>query len=148
LSVWWLDEAHSLWVKLPGGAVDPLRQNVSVPIRHFSVYAVMGAPTFQVGDVYAFPVPWRPQGSRAGLGPGQTGTLSDGITFTNMPEQAVVRVYTMSGNLVREILHSDGMPQLKWDVKNSSGEDVVSGTYIYVVESHQSRKKGQLVIIR
>jgi hypothetical protein len=148
LSVWWLDEAHQLWVRLPDSRLDTAKRNVSAPIRHFSIYTVMGAPTFYPGDAYAFPVPWRPNGPLAGAGAGQTGTLSGGITFTNLPSIAQIRIFTLSGLLVRDITHSDGTAQLNWDVRNENGEDVVSGTYIFVIESAGTRKTGKLVVIR
>jgi hypothetical protein len=148
LAVWWLDEEHSLWVKLPDSRVDRENRAVTAPIRHFSVFTVMGVPLFSPGDAHAFPVPWRPFGPNAGGGPGQTGTLSGGITFTNLPSLAKIRVYSLVGDLVKEIDHSDGTPQRNWDVRNDAGDDVQSGTYIYVIESNGSRKTGKLVIVR
>ncbi len=148
LSLWWLDETHSLWVKLPDAAVDRDRKTVSAPIRHFSVFTVMGAPSFYVGDSFAFPVPWRPSGPDAGAGAGQTGTAAGGITFSNLPSAAAIRIYTLSGDLVREIDHSNGLPQEAWDVRNADGEELATGTYIYVIESAGARKTGKLAVIR
>jgi hypothetical protein len=148
LSVWWLDEAHSLWVRLPDSRPDEGARSVTVPVRHFSVYTVMGAPGLASGDAHAFPVPWRPDGPASGIGPGRTGTQADGITFTNLPGLARVRVYTLSGRLVREIDHADGTPQHAWDVRDDRGDDVASGTYLYVIEAAGARKSGKLVVIR
>jgi len=148
LSIWWLDETHRLWVKLSPATLDTAHRRVSAPIRHFSVFTVMGTPSFHVGDAFAFPVPWRPEGPQAGAGANQTGTLSDGITFSNLPSEAKIRIHTLSGEIVREIDHNDGLPQKKWDAKNSDGEDAVSGTYIYVIDAGGQKKFGKIVIIR
>ncbi|MGQ0644743.1 MAG: hypothetical protein ACT4O3_04545 [Elusimicrobiota bacterium] len=148
LSIWWLDEEHRLWVKLPDSRVDSRARTVSAPIRALAVFAVMGAPSFKVSDAYAFPSPWRPSGPNAGLGAGQTGTEAGGITFTNLPSEGRIRVYTLSGVLVRDIHHNDGTPQAKWDGKNEAGDNVATGTYIYAVESAGATKTGKLVIVR
>lgn len=148
LSVWWLDEAHALWVKLPGSTVNKSDKTVSVPVRHFSVFAIMGAPSQALAEAFAFPVPWRPHGPQAGAGPEQSGTPAGGITFSNLPSLGKIRVYTLSGRLVKEIHHDNGLPQETWDVKNDTGDDVATGTYIYVVESDGSRKTGKLVVVR
>jgi hypothetical protein len=148
LAVWWLDEAHALWVKLPGSRVDTAARTVSAPVRHFSVFSVMGAPSFDPSDSYAFPVPWRPFGPAAGAGAGGTGTQAEGITFTNLPGAARIGIYALSGALVRSLEHSDGSPQLVWDVRDKDGGEVATGTYVYVVESDGNRKRGKIVIIR
>jgi hypothetical protein len=147
LSIWWLDEDHSLWVKVPESRVDPVGKTVSAPVRYASVFVLMGAPSYRVEDAFAFPVPWRPSGAGAGSGAGQTGT-SAGITFSNLPSIAKIRIYSLSGTLVRELDHSDGTPQMAWDVRNGDGDDLATGTYIYVVDSDREQKRGKLMVVR
>jgi hypothetical protein len=144
LAVWWLDEEHSLWVRLSNSQVNPADKKVTVAVRHFSVFAVIGAPSFYPGDAYAFPVPWRPSGGDES----QTGAAAEGITFANLPSLCKVRIYNLSGGLVRELDHSDGYPTHKWDGRTDGGDDAPTGTYVYVIDSNTSRKKGKLVIIR
>lgn len=148
LSLWWLDEIHTLWVRIPGSRVNKETHEVSAPVRQLSVFAVMGAPSYEVGESFAFPNPWRPHGPEAGTGAGQSGTEADGITFSNLPSMGSIKIYTLSGELVRKLDHTDGTQQQKWDGRSAAGGAVATGTYIYVIESDGARKTGKLVIVR
>ncbi|HVO32274.1 MAG TPA: Ig-like domain-containing protein [Elusimicrobiota bacterium] len=151
LSLWVLDQAHRLWVKLPDSANALAAHAVTAQISQFSVFAVMGAPAQDASSVYAFPNPWRPNGPAAGTGSGQTGTLSDGITFDNLPSECTIRIYTLSGESVRQLQHSDTSGLLgeeKWDGNTSGGEHAASGVYLWRVESASDSKNGKLIIIR
>jgi len=145
LLAYWLDEEHSIWVRVPGSRVD--RKNkviITGEIPNFSVFALMGTAVYDLSDAYAYPVPWKPND-----GKDETGTEDQGITFTNLSAQGVIRLYTISGELVREY---DYKPADKgkwtWNVKTSDGEEVFSGVYVYYIENEKGHKTGKLVIIR
>jgi hypothetical protein len=148
ISIWWLDEAHGNWVRLPDPTINRSANTVTADIHHFSVFAVMGGPSFNAGDTHAFPVPWRPSGGTAGSGAGQSGTLSGGITFNNLPSLCTIHIYTLSGSRVKEIDHTSGTPQEVWDVRSDSGEEVATGTYLWVVDANGTKKSGKLAVIR
>ncbi len=148
LSIWWLDEDHDMWVRLPDSQVNLSSHTVTAPVTYASVFALMGSPDVAVGEVRAVPSPWRPNGPHAGNGPGQTGTPAGGITFWNMPSIATIRIYTLTGTLVKEIQHTDGTYQHVWDVKNDSGQEVATGVYIFTVQTESGHKSGKLAIIR
>lgn len=62
------------------------------------------------------------------------------VEFRNLPDQATIKIYTLSGDFVRQIDHSRGKynestSAAAWDLKNSSGRDVASGIYIYQVKT-------------
>ncbi len=57
------------------------------------------------------------------------------VTFSHMPSQAKVRIYTISGKLVRTIVKSDDSPFMRWDLLNESGLKVASGVYIAHIEA-------------
>lgn len=58
------------------------------------------------------------------------------IAFVRLPGTATIRIYTASAKLVRTLDHEDtGSDQESWDLKNSSGEDVAPGVYIWSVEA-------------
>jgi len=91
-------------------------------------------------QAHAYPVPFKPfEGHQT-------------IKFTQLVNNAVIRIYTVSGELVKEIVKpSDGIDEIEWNVTNNSNEKVVSGVYIYVITSQDPGiipKKGKLVIIR
>lgn len=148
LAIWWLDEVHGNWVRLPDPSIDKVENTVTTPIHHFSVFAVMGGPSFNAGDIHAFPVPWRPSGGTAGSGAGQSGTLAGGITFNNLPSLCTIHIYTLSGSRVKEIDHTSGTPQEVWDVRSDAGEDLATGTYLWVVDANGTKKSGKLAVIR
>lgn len=150
LSVWTLDENASQWVKVPGATVDAVARSVSAPLTHFSVYALIAGSVSDVEDVYPYPIPFRARGPDAGPGAGQTGTDAGGITFTNLPSEGTIEVYTLSGQLVRRLHIPIGLAlaKLVWDVRNYAGEAVTSGVYIWKVASKTSFKTGRLMVIR
>jgi len=151
LSIWALDQQHRLWVKLPGSQVSADGTSVRATVSKLSVFAVMGAPSPLTSDVYVYPNPWRPHGPQAGTQPGQTGTEAGGMTFTHLPSECRIRIYTVSGDLVRELIHSDLSGSLgyeTWDGRTSGGDTVASGVYLWRVESGSDSKNGKLMIIR
>lgn len=53
----------------------------------------------------------------------------DEVRFTGMPDAAVVRIYTLSGTLVRRLDHRGG-GVLRWDLTSSEGLSLASGMYL------------------
>lgn len=147
--IWSLDRGRGMWVKLPPAGVDRTARAITIPLMFPGVYAVMGTLDESVKNTYAFPVPFRPGGKDAGIGPGRTGTAADGITFANLPQIGRIEIYTLDGLLVRKLAIPENLilPQLKWDVRNSAGEKVRSDTYIWRVVSGPNVKTGKLMII-
>lgn len=61
------------------------------------------------------------------------------VTFTNLPEQITVKIYSLSGSLLRTLTTDDKAsptsPFLNWDLLNQSGLRVASGMYLAIVSS-------------
>jgi hypothetical protein len=59
------------------------------------------------------------------------------LKFVNMPNQAIVRIYSVSGVLVQVLSHNDvsGGGELTWNLRNRSNQFVASGVYFYHVEA-------------
>jgi len=57
------------------------------------------------------------------------------ITFTNLPEEVTISIYTLSGIKIRELSKNDSNPFLDWDLLNYDGLRAASGMYIAVVHS-------------
>ena len=74
--------------------------------------------------------------------------ISGGMKFAGLPgtEMTVLRIYTLSGKIVKEIAGSGA--ELNWDCRNSENMDIVSGLYVYVLcdESGMKIKTGKVVI--
>lgn len=75
------------------------------------------------------------------------------IRFANLPKVCKIRIYTISGDLVKEIDHNqpDGGPKSQfetWDVISKNTQAVVTGLYLWHVESEMGDQIGKLVIIK
>ncbi len=77
------------------------------------------------------------------------------VHFIHLPANSTVRIYTSNGELVRILVQNPNANlggttgELEWDLKNADGRNVVSGIYIYRVESPQGHEvKGHFVVIR
>jgi|GEM_PF-1180583 len=146
---WALDESLSMWTKLPASALDGASLVISAPFMAPGVYALMGMVDDSVKDTFAFPVPFRPNGPRAGAAQGETGTEADGITFMNIPQRGDIEVYTLDGRLVKQLAIPSGLvlPKIKWDVRTAGGDRAASGVYIWRVVSGGNSKTGKLMVI-
>lgn len=77
------------------------------------------------------------------------------LRFIRVPDKATVRIFTPAGEIIRELvankLASPGgeIGDVPWDLRNKYGNLVVSGIYIYQVETLEGRtRKGKFVIIK
>ena len=61
------------------------------------------------------------------------------VTFSNLPEEITVRIYSLSGQLLRTLTQalksSPTSPFLRWDLENESGLRVASGLYLAIISS-------------
>jgi hypothetical protein len=61
------------------------------------------------------------------------------VTFTNLPEQITIKIYSLSGSLLRTLSTDDKAsptsPFLNWNLLNESGLRVASGMYLAIVTS-------------
>ena len=74
------------------------------------------------------------------------------IHFTNLPNKCKIRIYSLDGDLIREIDHdmvkdSPGSMHEEWDLITRNTQMIVSGIYYYSVESEYGNQVGKLVII-
>lgn len=60
------------------------------------------------------------------------------ITFANLTKTAKVYVFTLSGTPVIELTETDGNGGVEWNLRDSKGNEVPSGIYIYKVEGKNS----------
>jgi len=75
------------------------------------------------------------------------------IHFINLPAKCTIRIFTLDGDLVRIIEHdkdeSDPTSSHEtWDLISRNTQAVVSGIYLFSVESDQGDQVGKLVIIK
>jgi hypothetical protein len=79
------------------------------------------------------------------------------IEFRNLPERATIRIYTISGDLIRTLSHGpDSRGNLSgtvaWDQKSDAGLLVAPGLYVFHVDSETEgldrQLTGKVMIIR
>ncbi len=78
------------------------------------------------------------------------------LKFVGLPERAIVRIYSVSGVLVRMLEHdatrydptsaSQGN-EMNWDLRNRNNQVVASGVYFYHVEAGDARRVGRFTIV-
>ncbi len=59
------------------------------------------------------------------------------VKLTNLPQRAKIRIFNLSGTLVRTYDKDSDAPDQQWDLKNSSGVPVAGGVYIIHVDGFE-----------
>ena len=93
---------------------------------------------FKISDNYVFP-----EGR-------QTGTSSSEmrIFFHYLPTECTLRIFTLDGDLVHETQYKGENGVYSWNLLNRNNQFVVSGIYLYSVESKWGNELGKFVIIK
>jgi hypothetical protein len=116
-------------------------------------------PREQAGDleseIYVVPNPATPTSlSPWTLQPNNDDPTGVKIEFHHLPRSTgKVRVFTLSGDLVKELQFdgTSGNGSLAWDLVSRNGQDVTSGVYLFSVEASDEAFKrfvGKFVVIR
>jgi hypothetical protein len=72
------------------------------------------------------------------------------LNFVNLPAQAIVRIYSLSGVLVNVLTQNDptGGGLLTWNLRNRNNQFVASGVYFYHVEAPDGKTKvGRFTVV-
>lgn len=129
LRVYTLQEGTADWTELPGQGLSKTARAVSASASHFSLFALVGtSAASNLSNVRVFPNPFKPNSGHAE------------VRFRNMPADSVLRLYTIAGELVRQ-LKADAGGEARWDGKNSAGMGAASGVYVVVVEAAGERRR-------
>ncbi|MCX6133675.1 MAG: hypothetical protein NTU47_07680 [Ignavibacteriales bacterium] len=56
------------------------------------------------------------------------------VTFNNLPKNAVIRIFSIAGHLVRTLNKSTDSQFMRWDLMNARNYPVASGVYIAYIE--------------
>ncbi|MHC4501603.1 MAG: hypothetical protein ACYS21_21155, partial [Planctomycetota bacterium] len=123
-------------------------------------YAQLSAetPGQELLDVYVYPNPYRIDAHYADRGyENRDRTLAPDrarrIHFANLPKVCKISIFSLDGDLVREIDHNypeGGHLAMhdSWDLITRNTQTVVSGLYYWIVESKDRTQIGKLVIIK
>lgn len=128
------------WTLLPTRVLTAATELV-VDADHLSPFAPLVVQAGSALDaVQVFPVPWMP-------GTGDARFDAQRLTFSNLPPDARVRLFTILGELVWE---GEAGPSgiVLWDGRNGGGVESGSGTYLAVLDGAGGRKVRRVVVIR
>ncbi len=64
-----------------------------------------------------------------------SGQRANTILFVNLPPYCTLRIYTVTGDLIKTIEHTSGSADDQWDLITASNQFVASGVYILQVEN-------------
>jgi hypothetical protein len=124
------------------------RQSRGEGLRQASIMPAAPATTVApvLGDVRVVPNPYDPSDPANRL----TFRGEERIQFINLPSPARVKIYTISGDLIRELENTDTDGAIDWNLRNADGRNVVPGIYMFVAETGDGRQRrnGHFVIIR
>jgi hypothetical protein len=72
------------------------------------------------------------------------------LAFTHLPDKCTIRIYTLSGDLLRTLEHDS--PDLdgneNWDLLTKNNQKIAAGIYIYHVDSEYGEKIGKFAVVR
>jgi hypothetical protein len=92
------------------------------------------APTVLASTGRVYPNPWR------------ISSGSPGVTFDHLPPGAGIKLFSLTGRLVKALDASGGTAV--WDLTNQSGQSVASGYYFYLITDSGGRHRGRLALVR
>ena len=85
--------------------------------------------------VKAYPIPFNPWHS-------QLTFWGSGVPY------AKIKIYTVSGELVKTIYETDGNDKVYWDGRNEEGNLVVTGIYLFLATNPKEKSVGRFMVIK
>lgn len=134
LAIGMYDEEYPQWIRLES-TVNSDANSVSAKVRHLSRFALMQygfASNLDFAKV--FPNPFNPRINTRGL------------YIDNLTPTAEIRIYTINGELVRQVEYVGADCRAVWDGKNSAGNYVARGVYICLIKSPQGTKRLKIAV--
>ena len=75
-------------------------------------------------------------------------TENNKLLFMGLPGKCTIRIFTVSGDLVKVIYHNSGLGSEEWNQVTDSNQFIVSGIYIAHIESEFGNEIIKFVVIR
>lgn len=69
------------------------------------------------------------------------------LLFTGLPGQCEIRIFTASGEMIRQLNHNDNTSSATWDIRTTNDQEAAPGLYFYHIDSAIGTKIGKFVII-
>ncbi|MCB4791535.1 MAG: multicopper oxidase domain-containing protein [Elusimicrobia bacterium] len=124
--------ATATFVPIPS-KVNTTTGKVTGKIKHFSIYAIVElVPEVDLGKVKVYPNPFDPN-------------ITD-VTIGNLTSAADIRIYTITGELVRRLDYNSADGLVTWDGTNDSGSKVASGIYLALINGSEGKKVVKIAV--
>jgi len=70
------------------------------------------------------------------------------LEFQNIPDKCTIRIYSLSGDLIKTIEHEGVSGTARWDLLSQDRQQVASGIYIYHLDSPYGEHLGRFAVIK
>ena len=129
------DTTNKIWV--PSSSMpNPSGKYVTAQLTHLSQYQLMEAVSAStISNVKIFPNPFSPPKGHHYM------------QFTNLPGNTQIRIFTILGELVRE-LDASSSGTAVWDGTNRFGNNAASGVYIVLIQGPGGKKEVKIAVER
>ena len=132
-------------------AVSPFTAvGATVKVQFNVVNAVNAATANDLSRVHTVPDPYYVRSAY------EASTEQKVLKFVGLPQKAIIRIYSVSGVLVRMLEHDGSRysstsrsqgSEFDWDLRNRNNQVVASGVYFYHVEAGDARRVGRFTVV-
>ncbi len=129
---------NRIWIKTN-------KANTSADEFIFSTASLVGKTIeYNLSKIKVWPNPY------FGYNPEEKNVDDRQIYFTHLPEEGkcIIRIFDLTGTLVRKLEHNNGTQYEIWDVRDYHTNPVSSGMYIVHIETEQGEKILKLAVIQ
>ena len=71
------------------------------------------------------------------------------MAFTKLPEKCTIKIYTITGELIRILNHYDSFDSWEyWDLRTSNNQEIAPGLYVYTVEAQGVKHISKFAVVR
>jgi len=124
-------------------------------VHHFGKYSQSDTLVYPASaargsytDIRVVPNPYRLTASW-NLAPTERDYSGERIQFQNLPLGSIVRIYTIAGELVQTLRQNpDEGGAVEWNLISRNNQYVVSGVYIYHVDSPAGEYVGRFLVVK
>jgi len=71
----------------------------------------------------------------------ETGQVDNRVKITNLPKECTISIYTINGNLIRQVKKDNEISYFEWDLKNNYGIPIASGMYVIHIDAEDIGEK-------
>jgi len=70
------------------------------------------------------------------------------LLFINIPLKCTIKIFTITGDLVKTIHHDDNTTEQSWNQVTDNNQLIFSGVYLFHIKSDMGNKVGKFVVVR